>query len=1123
MTSKQYYTVQDEGTLRLMLEHIQTSDTIAVDTETNSLNPRKGKIIGWSVSGAEGVGFYLPTLVWNEELQELELQSINGTSSEVISTNLLKQLKGKRLVFHNASFDIRFIKNYFGVDLLEDLWVDTAMLVHTVNEEGAFGHGSPFALKSIAIMDQEALGLNMKEAANQEQVELKRSIHKNGGSTTKADFQIFKADLEILSKYASADTDLTLRICNLYLKRLKEQSLSRFFFDEEVMPIYREVTIPMEEYGCDLDMDLLHKTNEDIIADQERLKKTVIKSLLSTAEAQQWVIDTALREFPPSNKGRYAQAFIRKYGLKLPTTNAGKFSVSNKYILLLEDSPQKQFLLEGDVKVMPEADLISISMDLWREKNGGDYINVQSKKHLGEVVFDYMGIKPLVDGKDTKSGRAKFDMDMIVALAKTHPWAESLRIYNKLLKVKSTYIDRFLDGAEDGRFYFYFKQNGTVSGRYGSNAQQLPKPLEEGQDVEEIAKYVNIVRAFLVAGKGRKVIDADYESLEPHCLDPEGLVNTTRGYTRLDDLQVGDVILTSDQSPKTVRAKWYSDKPVVNITTADGVIRASKDHRFFVEGKGWRTVSEIEEGDQISYENFSSLGPIREALPIYFYKTSGGEPLTYKEQSPEDCWMVGALLGDGSFHNHGISMCGLLDDGVLGFFHNYFEKLGFKVSTYNERHSNASHKKVYNASLYHHCKTTWGIVDGSSRKITRVPTWVFDQPVLNKVAFLAGVVDTDGRVCRGGCELTISTKHGRFATDLITLFGTIGITARLGVGTRDQYRWYTVRLGQAACCKLHSLGYNAYTKHRNKSVSHKTPYRDALKMPRGTVQSIHVSEDTIRMVDITVDGEEFLMDGFRTHNCFASVSGDENLQEIFAKNWDFYSTVAIRTENLKGVVADKKADNYLKKVDPVKRQTAKSYALGVAYGMGAYALSMNLGVSQEKAEKLIEGYLDGFPGLKQWREDSREFVKTHGYIQNYVGRVRHLPRVKATYEAFGDKILDWRFRRDIESLGHSKEEVMRVYKDYRNGLNSSLNYQLQSLAAAVVNRAALAINRKAKELGIDAVVQAQVHDQLIINVAEEDAERFAPVVQEIMETNLQLPGVTLKAPPEISNNWRDGH
>ena len=118
--------------------------------------------------------------------------------------------------------------------------------------------------------------------------------------------------------------------------------------------------------------------------------------------------------------------------------------------------------------------------------------------------------------------------------------------------------------------------------------------------------------------------------------------------------------------------------------------------------------------------------------------------------------------------------------------------------------------------------------------------------------------------------------------------------------------------------------------------------------------------------------------------------------------------------------------------------------------------------------------------------------------------------------------MDWRFRNEL-SATYGKDQVLKAYRDFRNGLNNCLNFQLQSLAPAVVNRAALVINRKAKELGIDACVQAQVHDQLIINVDEKDAEMFAPIVQEIMENTTQLPGVTLKAPPEISDNWRDGH
>jgi|TARA_B110000908_G_scaffold62803_1_gene76291 DNA polymerase I-like protein with 3'-5' exonuclease and polymerase domains len=765
---KKYYTVQDSETLKLMFKHIEESEVIAIDTETTSLNMRKGKIVGWSISGAEGIGFYLPTLVWSHASNELQVQEINGQSTEIISKNLLKMLKGKKLVMHNASFDCRFIKNHFGVDLLEDLWVETLLLVHTVQEEGA-GMGV-FGLKALAISVQEEIGLDVEKAANEEQIELKGSIKKNGGEATKTNFEIYKADLDILSKYASADTDLTLRVCNHFLKRLKEENLEKFFFEDEVMPIYKEVTIPMEEYGVDLDMELLQETHDNIAKDLIENKDVVKKSLLATSEAKKWVMNTAFDNFPPNHKGSWAQKLAERYSLCLPKSEkTGKYSLTQKNIEELEDSPAKEFLLTGDTKLLDELEIARISMSLWKEKNDGEYINIQSKKHLGEIVFDYMGIKAK---SKTRKGQAQFDMDMLEELAKTYAWAENLRIYNKLLKIKSTYVDRFIDNSEDGRYYFYFKQHGTVSGRYGSDAQQLPKPKEEGEDAPIIVKYTNIVRAFLIAGNGRKVIDSDYESLEPHC--------------------------------------------------------------------------------------------------------------------------------------------------------------------------------------------------------------------------------------------------------------------------------------------------------------------------------------------------------------FASVTGDEKLQEIFNNGWDFYSTVAIQTENLVGVSPDKKADNYLKKLDPVKRNQAKAYSLGIAYGMEAYALGMTLGIPTKEAEKLVAGYLDGFPDLKKWREESRKQVKANGHITNYVGRIRHLPKVKKINEKFGERIMDWRFRNQL-SEQYGKDQVLQVYRDYRNGLNNCLNFQLQSLAASVVNRAALKINRKAKEMNIDAIVQAQVHDQLVINIREDQAKDFAPIVQDIMENNLILPGVTLKAPPEIADNWKEGH
>ena len=773
---KKYYRVDSKELVDLLIQHINEKEILAYDTETTSLNPRKGKIIGFSVSGEEGVGFYMPTMAWNNETESLEECQIEGISCHKIARKLISMLVGKQLIMHNASFDCRYTHNFYKVDLLPSLWVDTALLVHTVKEEGAFGYGNPFGLKSIAIMIQDKIGLNIQEAANQEQLNLKASIKENGGAVTKDNFEIYKADINLLSEYAAADTDLTLRICNHFLPVLKEEGLEEFFFNDEVMPLYREVTVPMEIEGIALDIPLIETTREAIIADQDKYRQAVLVELMKLQKVKEWIIDVALKEFPPSHKGKWACTLVDLYGLPMPKTARG-YSLKQANVLMLDEHPVREYLLSGDLTHLKEEVVVRVSMKLWKEFNDGEFINIQSKKQLGEIAFNYLKEKPL---SKTAKGQSQFDDDMIQALSDKYEWCKNLRIYNKLLKIKSTYIDRFYESAEDGRFFPYFKQNGTVSGRYGSDLQQLPKPKEDGEADPIIVKYNNEIRAFFTTDPGYLLVDNDFESLEPHI--------------------------------------------------------------------------------------------------------------------------------------------------------------------------------------------------------------------------------------------------------------------------------------------------------------------------------------------------------------FASISNDEAMQEIFNQGHDFYSTVAIRTEKLDeqrdkypdGVSADKRAPNFLKKLDAPKRNQAKGYSLGVAYGMSSYALAMSLGVTQEEGKRLHAGYMEGFPGVAQWIDNSRALFKKNGYIKNQVGRIRHLQRGKVVYDAFGERIMDWKFRNELtKQVGG--EEVKRLYGDYKNALNNCLNFQIQSLAASVVNRAALAINRELKRRGWEGRVIAQIHDQLIIKVKEELVYEAAEVIKHIMETTTKLPGVTLKAPPEIAKNFRDGH
>jgi DNA polymerase I-like protein with 3'-5' exonuclease and polymerase domains len=769
MQEKSYVTVNSKETLKELIDHINSSELVAYDTETNSLNPRKGSIIGFSVSGEIGKGYYMPIREWkNEQLVELE---IGGTNADKLAKYAISQLLKKKLVMHNASFDIRFTKNFYGVDLLPALHADTAMLVHTVKEEGAFGFGNPFGLKSIAKMVQKEIGLDVETEANQEQLELKASIKANGGAVSKDNFEIYKADMAILAKYAAADTDLTLRIYKHFLTVLQAEGLEYFFFEEEVMPVYREVTIPMEEHGIRLNVTLIQETQDNIKKDLEEQSTLVVKELLALPQVRGWILEQARTAYPPKHKGTFAQRLLEQSGIELPRSErTGKFAINKSAITSLPESTIKDFLITGDESYLTREQVAKVSMTLWKEDNDGQFFNIQSKDQLGKIAFDVLGEKPL---STTDKGKPQFDEDMIQSISEKYSWARHLRLYNKLTKIKTAYVDRFLDAAEDERFYPYFKQNGTVSGRYGSDLQQLPKPLEPGQDEDMIMGYTNVVRAFFICDEGTKLLDNDYASLEPRV--------------------------------------------------------------------------------------------------------------------------------------------------------------------------------------------------------------------------------------------------------------------------------------------------------------------------------------------------------------FATVAGDQGLKDIFNNDLDFYSHIAIKTEKLEGVSAHTKAPNFLKKVDPVKRQTAKGYALGVPYGMSGYALAMSLGIDKKEGERLVEGYLNGFPQLREWREQSRKFIKENGYIKNKVGRIRHLPKAKEIYEAFGDKILDdWRFRKEIERQ-YGVEAVTALYRDYKNALNNCLNYQIQSYSASIVNRAALQVNRRFHRENIVGQVIAQIHDQLICQVREEDVERACVIMQDCMENTTLLDGVELVAIPEVANNFKDGH
>jgi DNA polymerase I-like protein with 3'-5' exonuclease and polymerase domains len=742
---KSYKIITDQAGVVELAMYMQKGTIIAYDIETTSVNPRTGKIIGFSVSANVNEGYYFPTRKWNPQTETLEDLHINGRSCDEIAKHLITILKGKKLVMHNGSFDIRFTKNFYDIDLRDDLYCDTMLLRHTLHEDG------PFGLKDIAIELQAHLGIDAQKDANEEQVLMKENIKRNGGSTSKENYEIYKADMELLGNYAAADTDLTLRVMTHYLPLLKEQELWDFFFVDEVMPLYKTVTIQMEETGTVLDMELMLETKKNIAIDIARLEKEIIKDLMTIPAVKEWVIVRALKEFPAKRRGHF--------GKKLAELKAR------------DPKGVEDFMKSGSDIYLNQEDMVQVSLELLREQYG-EYINISSKQQLADVCFKYLGIKPL---SQTRKGTDQFNDDLVDSLAKHHTWAAKLKDYNKLNKIQSTYIDRFLASVEDGKYYFYVKQHGTTSGRFSSDSQQMPRVLEDGEASELVLSYNNILRSFIRAGEGRKLVICDQSSLEPRV--------------------------------------------------------------------------------------------------------------------------------------------------------------------------------------------------------------------------------------------------------------------------------------------------------------------------------------------------------------FASVSNDPNLINVFLNNEDLYSRVAIQAFKLRGMSANKHDENYVKKVRPELRQRAKSIALAIPYGAGAWQIGQSLGISIPQAQHLIDGYLEGFPELAKWMSESNWKAKTIGFIKNKTGRIRHLSRVKQIYEKFEDSLVDPKSFRMLKGMVKDKDQeakLMKLRMEYKNGLNNCKNFQIQSLAASIMNRSALAIHKAFKEKGLDAYIQLQIHDEFVINCEASIASEVSDIVKHHMENTIQIP-TGLVAEPNTADNFGEGH
>ena len=196
----------------------------------------------------------------------------------------------------------------------------------------------------------------------------------------------------------------------------------------------------------------------------------------------------------------------------------------------------------------------------------------------------------------------------------------------------------------------------------------------------------------------------------------------------------------------------------------------------------------------------------------------------------------------------------------------------------------------------------------------------------------------------------------------------------------------------------------------------------------------------------------------------AHCSGDIGLLKAFASGEDIHARTAAEIFGMPP-----------EQVSPLMRRNAKAINFGIIYGMQAFGLARQLGLERKVAQKYIDHYFERYSGVKAFIEATIEEARRNGYTTTLLGRRRRLP-----------------------DLG-SRNNNLRS-----NAERMAINTPLQGTAADIIKRAMLSVSQAMKKLRLKAKLILQVHDELVFEVPEKEAERLTELVRTEMETALPL-------------------
>jgi len=217
----------------------------------------------------------------------------------------------------------------------------------------------------------------------------------------------------------------------------------------------------------------------------------------------------------------------------------------------------------------------------------------------------------------------------------------------------------------------------------------------------------------------------------------------------------------------------------------------------------------------------------------------------------------------------------------------------------------------------------------------------------------------------------------------------------------------------------------------------------------------------------------------------AHIADLKTMKQAFADGVDIH---ALTASEMFGVPLDE--------MTPEVRRNAKAINFGIIYGISAFGLAKNIGISRTEASDYIKTYFEKFPGIKAYMEEAKAEAREHGFITTIMGRKCHIKGIR------------------------DSNQMSRAFAE-----RQAINAPIQGAAADIMRRAMIKMPKAIKDVE-GARLLLQVHDELVFEVPESAADKLINVVVPTMET-AHKPAIEISVPllveANAAKNWNDAH